>query len=328
MIVQLDQKDKKILKELFDNARKPYSVIGRNTRLSKEVVNYRIKGMLESGVLTGFNTVIDVRRLGWKMFFVYVRLRNINVKEDKEIIEDLKSHKNISWLVRCIGNYDLILKVFVRDNEEIDEIVKWLDFRYAEHLDYYAIEYISEEHAVPFSFIYAPDERKVHQIKKTKKDDYSLSEIDSKILRELKEEARLPLSEMSERTNISRDLLNYHLKKLEKEKIILKYRPDVWPEKLGYNWHFMRLKLGMMNSATVRELNTYLLNQKNVTYFYNTVGESDVNIELRVKTTMELNIILMELRSILKTVLKRYEIMIILDEHIYNYFPDCLMKHQ
>ena len=70
----------------------------------------------------------------------------------------------------------------------------------------------------------------------------------------------------------------------------------------------------------------YLLNHPNVTYFYKSVGSTDIQIELRLKTTTKLNEILMEIRSILKKVLKRHELLLILDEPKFTYFTECMKE--
>ena len=325
---ELDQKDRNVLRELFDNARKPFSAIAKRARMSKEVVNYRVKRMLDSGLLIGFNTVIDVRRLGWKMFFIFVRLRNLDMSEEQEILQSLKQHRNVAWLVRCIGNYDAVIKIFVRSTEEADDIVKWIEAKHAAHIDHQEIVYLSEEHAVPLSFLYQTKEQTIHTIRETEKELYSLSDIEITLLKALAKHARMPLAEIAEKTGLPRELLAYHLKKLEKEEIIKKYRPSAWSgiKALGYNWYIITLKLGKLQESMSNQLKSYLLHQKNVTYFYKTIGESDLEIEVRVKSTIELSTLLMEIRTLLKTALKRQEILIVLDEHKYTYFPECLME--
>ncbi len=52
---------------------------------------------------------------------------------------------------------------------------------------------------------------------------------------------------------------------------------------------------------------------------------SDVQIELRAKTTEKLNEVLMELRGILKAVLRRVDVLTILHEHKYTYVPECML---
>ena len=43
--IKLNIKDKRILRELFDDGRMPFSKIGKKVGLSKEVVHYRVNNM-------------------------------------------------------------------------------------------------------------------------------------------------------------------------------------------------------------------------------------------------------------------------------------------
>ena len=60
-----DKKDQEILYELDLNARQSNAQIAKKVRLSKEVVGYRIKRMLEDEIIIGFYSVIDVTKLGY-----------------------------------------------------------------------------------------------------------------------------------------------------------------------------------------------------------------------------------------------------------------------
>ncbi|MBI2574912.1 hypothetical protein HYV82_03435, partial [Candidatus Woesearchaeota archaeon] len=48
-------------------------------------------------------------------------------------------------------------------------------------------------------------------------------------------------------------------------------------------------------------------------------------VELRVRTNEKLNEVLTQIRGILKGSLKRFELLAILDEPKYTYFPECMM---
>ena len=326
IVEKLQTKDKKILRELFNNARTPISQIARKVRLSKESVNYRIKRLLETGLLTGFNTVIDVKKIGWQTFFAYIRLKNVDIEEEKSIIDYLKNHPNIAWLIKCIGNYDLILKVFAKDIIEFDNVLKSIESQFRNNIDECTKDVLIEENAVPFSFLYDKSEKFVFpKEKQIFKDKFQVDKTDLKILQQLANNARIQITDIASSVRKSRDLVKYRLKRLEQNKIIKKYRPDVWPKKLGDSWYFVILKLEKLSEEFSNKLNGFLFGHPNVTYFYKTVGSSDYQIELRVKSSIELNKILMELRSLLKRVLKRQELLVILFEYKYTYFPNALL---
>lgn len=325
--ISLTVKDKRILGELFKNARTPFSVIAKRVRLSKESVNYRVKRLIESGLLVGFNTVLDVKKLGWEMFFVYIRLRNIDVEQEKVIFGFLGSHPNVAQLFKCVGSYDVILKVFVRHAADVDVLMKDIEARFKENFDQYDIDCIVDEAAVPFAFLYDTGKGgNVQQSPVKASSAVPVNALELKMLKALAKNARASLPDVASAAGVSRDLAKYHLKKLERTGVILKYRPDTLPKLLGYNWHFLILKTGKLDDRTSKALETFLVNHPNVTYFYRTVRNSDVQVELRAKTTAKLNEVLMELRSILKSVLKRVDALTILHEQKYTYVPDCLLE--
>lgn len=324
--MELTVKDKRILGELFQNARTPFSVIAKKVRLSKESVNYRVKRLIESGLLVGFNTVLDVRKLGWEMFFVYIRLMNIDVGRESVILEFLKGHPNVAQLFKCVGNYDAIVKVFVRQAADVDVLMKDIEARFPENIDKYDIDYIVEEAAVPFTFLYDVGKRQMQYLARGEPGKVDVSAMELRLLKQIAKGARKSLADIASGVGTARDNVKYHLKRLEKAGVVLKYRPDTLPKKLGYNWHFLVLKTGKLDDKTNKAMEGFLLNHPNVTYFYRTVRNSDVQIELRAKTTEKLNEVLMELRGILKAVLRRVDVLTILHEHKYTYVPNCLLE--
>ena len=325
----LSIKDRKILKELFENARTPFSIIAKKVGLSKEVVNYRIKKLIEQGILIGFNTIVDVSKLGWQIYFVNLRLRNLDNTVEEEITNLLKNHPNIAQVLKCIGNYDLILKVFVKDYLEVNKLIKKIEQQFKTHIAEHTINFVEQEMPIPLPFLYEPFKAQIEIPKKNIK-PISVSQTEIKILKSLSHNARLPTTEIAKELKLSRELVRHHLKKLEKNKVILDYRPSAWSgsKSIGYSWYFVMLKLNEVNKNTNKKLEYYLTNHPNMTYYYKSIGQHDIQFEIRLKTSDELNQVLMDIRSILKHELKSHELSIILKEHKYSYFPDCLLRNK
>ncbi|MFH2021472.1 MAG: Lrp/AsnC family transcriptional regulator [archaeon] len=325
--LKLDIKDKKILKELFRDGRIPFSLVAKKVGMSKEVVNYRVNKMLERGLLLGFNSVYDVKRIGWKIYMVYLKLKSIDNKREQEIINTLKSHKNVAWVIKCIGYYDIIIKIFARESHEYNHTIKEIESLIGLSLSDYDSDAAEREHPVQIPFLYAPVNPDRHEDIR-KEGDFKISNIDISILEELAHDARMPLSDMASKLSVSRDLLKYHLKKLEEELIILKYRPSAWSgsKSLGFSWYLISLKLRQLETEKQMTLFSYIANHPNVTYFYELTGEHDFGFEIRIKTGDELNDVMMQIRSILGEDLKSHILNLILKEYKYTYFPDCLKE--
>jgi len=328
--IKLNVKDKRILRELFENARYEYSEIAKRVGLSKEVVLYRIKRMEKLGLIIRYNTVIDVKKLGWDIYFAYIKLNHLNNEIESEIINKLKSHKNIAQVLKVIGNYDIILKIFCKDYLEANKILKNIFSDFNKQLDFYKIDYVEEDIPIPLEFLYDIEDKTQNKIIIHKKVETKINKIDIDILKYISHDARAQISDISKKLNVQRDTIKYHLKKLENSKVIKMYRPSCWSggKEMGYSWYFVLLKLDELEKEKIQELKSFILNNKNTTYYYKTIGNSDIQFEIRLKTSDELNEILMEIRNILQDKLRRHEISIILSEHKYTYFPDCLYETQ
>ena len=74
----LDKKDKRILYELDKNARQPLSEIAKKVQLKRESILYRLKKYLQEGLIRDYLTVIDMSKLGFTHYKIYLRLHNIN----------------------------------------------------------------------------------------------------------------------------------------------------------------------------------------------------------------------------------------------------------
>ena len=107
----IDERDKKILRELEENARQTDSSIAKKVRLSKQVTNYRIQQMVKSGIISNFYTVVNVGNLGLTTYYVFIQLEKIDSEEENKIIKRIHSLDEVGWLISCVGKWDIILNL-------------------------------------------------------------------------------------------------------------------------------------------------------------------------------------------------------------------------
>ena len=67
----MDKIDKKILNELIVNSRIQLSKLGKNVRLSRENVYYRIQNMIKKKIIKDFVTFIDYKAIGFNHFTIF-----------------------------------------------------------------------------------------------------------------------------------------------------------------------------------------------------------------------------------------------------------------
>ena len=97
----LDAKDKAILYCLDQDARQANSIIAKKTRLSKEVVNYRIKRLVDQKIIRSFYAIIDNSKLGYMVFRVFIRFQGVDIEKEKEILQNNSNidigNCSVSW---------------------------------------------------------------------------------------------------------------------------------------------------------------------------------------------------------------------------------------
>src|SRR3989344_5775270 len=120
----LDVKDKKILYQLDINARQSASEIGKKVGLSKQVVAYRISKLAETGIIQKFYAVYDTSKLGFATYKIFLRLQNVDVKRQSEIIGYIKNHQNIQFFMSCDGMFDLVFNVLAKTAFDLYETLK------------------------------------------------------------------------------------------------------------------------------------------------------------------------------------------------------------
>ena len=69
--VKIDEKDRKILTLLSENSRIPLTKLTKTVKLSRDAVDYRIKRLMDKGVIVRFFPLIDFKKFGYTLYHVF-----------------------------------------------------------------------------------------------------------------------------------------------------------------------------------------------------------------------------------------------------------------
>lgn len=119
---QFDYIDKQILSKLRSDARKAYSQIAAELKVSNSLVHQRIKKLLDSGVIKNAEFVLDERKLGYKTkSYTGIRLREARFA--KSVMTELLKIPEVVESNYVSGNYALFILIFAKDNEHLREVL-------------------------------------------------------------------------------------------------------------------------------------------------------------------------------------------------------------
>jgi DNA-binding Lrp family transcriptional regulator len=132
-VVELDEKDKKILRLLLNDSRTPLTTISREVRLSHDAVNYRIKRLKESGVIQAQTIVINPSKLGYPIWGeILISLCNLTEEKHAAFLKYIKTHPNISAIWNMSGKYEWWIEIYTKDLADFNEIVSELKIKFSD----------------------------------------------------------------------------------------------------------------------------------------------------------------------------------------------------
>ncbi|MBW2971443.1 AsnC family transcriptional regulator [Candidatus Woesearchaeota archaeon] len=319
-VVTLDAKDRKILSELDMDARQPISAIAKKVGLSKEVVNYRIKQLEKKGVIKGYYTVLNTSKLGLMFCRFFMRLQNVDIAKEKEIVKFANKYPQVCWVVSTKGPWDLVFVMLVKKINEFKGLCDEFSFKYGPHFQTRYVSIATKIHHLKHCYLYGTAEE-CEKVMGGDISDEPLDETDSKILEILARDARISTLDIARRLNISPNTAKYRIKNLRESGVILCFRAAISIKSLGYQRHKVILTLQNMTQEKVRHMIEFLKHNPNITYITEAVGTGDMEFEMDVQGSNELHENMTKIRKEFGDLIKDYDICMTYSEEEINYLP-------
>ena len=124
----IDEKDRKILEILQENSSLSSYKISKITLIPVTTVNNRIKKLKKLGVIKKFTVDIDKSKLGFSLaayIFLTVSLDELKLEnmKVKDLLSMIKKNPLIESVENVTGDLDIIIKMHVRDINELNDYV-------------------------------------------------------------------------------------------------------------------------------------------------------------------------------------------------------------
>ncbi len=122
MMNHFDYIDQQILLQIRKDARKPFSQIADELKISNSLVHQRIKKLKQRGVIQKAEFVVDEKQLGFKTkSYVGIRLREARYAE--EVVLGLEKIPEILECNYASGHYAIFILIFAYDNQHLRKIL-------------------------------------------------------------------------------------------------------------------------------------------------------------------------------------------------------------
>lgn len=120
----LDEKDRILLNQLQENARLTSAELGQQVDLSPSGVQKRLRKLEESGLVKRYAAVLDRKKLGYDLaVFVQVTIQGHLPELVAQFDTAVQKMDEVLECHRVTGSADYLLKVVVRDHEQLDHFL-------------------------------------------------------------------------------------------------------------------------------------------------------------------------------------------------------------
>lgn len=320
--IKLDAADKKILYELDLNSRQPVSSIAKKTRLSRDIVSYRIKKFEEEKTILKHHAVIDIARLGFAAHKQFIRFRNLTPKKEKDFEKFLTQSPYVIYAAGYDGVFDAVVSIWAKSIEELAEHLKDIELQFGNVIaerqmasiiygEYTARNYLIEKRPFPLKkFFFGSTPIPV-----------ALDDFNKKILLELSADARISSVEIAGLLRISPDAICQRIRKLEKLGIIQRYNIVPNEETYPYLHYKILFSLHLLNKEQEKKLKQYCRMHRNIWYFCNTLGPWQFEMDVDAMSHEEFRAILREIKLEFADIIKGYSVLSAFKTFKYNFFP-------
>ena len=149
---KINKKDIEILKIIGEDATLPLYEIAERVKLSADAVAYRIKNMIDSGIIIKFIPVINYTSLDYNLHTILLNISGLDEGKEKILRNFLLSDKNTLWAVKTIGRFNVLIYLLVKNVEELQETMLKLRSLFPKQINHYETLIAYEE----YKYVYFP----------------------------------------------------------------------------------------------------------------------------------------------------------------------------
>ncbi len=325
-MIELDKKDRMILYHLIHDSRQSFLSIGKKVGISKESAHYRVKRLIEKGVIKNFSLFMNFRNFGYDAMMTHYKFININPNIKKEIIDFFVKNNNVFYVSVLEGTYDLQVDFLLGDPYKLEALLDTTREKYHKYLSFQPSKFYMRGEFFHYSFL---TDNHSH-IKPSILWEWGaglvdIDELDYKILSALAKDSRTPTKTIANLLDSTIIKVNYRIKKMEnklfpaaqrKKTDFTIYTIGVDWSKIGYRWFHLQISMSDYNKRN-HILNYLRKNPYLIRYF------KFINLDMDLHFTFLLQN-MEQLRNIIEDITTKFPDSIN-DYHFYSTFQ--VFKH-
>lgn len=307
----LDKKDYAILQALDKDVRASASQIGRETRLHKDVVSYRMKKLEERGILTGYWAIVQMGP-SYSLHKLLIKNKSLSSDEQKKLVAFLLEQPEVAWCADTEGAYDYIISIVTENPQRFAQFTAMLLERFGTHFRERHLLRSTSAVATNEKYLYPDGALAYRHTMDLLKSVFTLDEIDSVLIKQLSLNSRTPYTELARIVNLTPEAVSQRVKNLFASNHIVCYKIRVAVEKLDLTYYHVFITLQNQNKR--EDIAQYYVAHPRCLIVMHHLGYYDMHLEFVLPST-EIQAVMDDLRTRFGDAIASYELLHIRKEY-------------
>ena len=149
-----DTLNQKIVQYLSRNGRAPLLEMAEKFGASPKAIGKRVHELIAKRIILGFDVKINYRKLGYTHAKIMINLRDTSPKAMGEIINYLKSLRNVIYITKPVGLYDIEFEILINDTAQFHDTLSNLRYAFSANIKNFNTVFVYYEpktHRLPFA---------------------------------------------------------------------------------------------------------------------------------------------------------------------------------
>lgn len=121
--IKLDEKEKQILKCLEKDGRMKIIDIAKETKMSSELILYKLKKLQKENVILGSRIQFDLKKLGYSFSALLIDIQGLSNSNKEKLKNFARKTKNVISISLSITSPNCIIQLLHKDNQEVKNVM-------------------------------------------------------------------------------------------------------------------------------------------------------------------------------------------------------------
>ena len=243
MVMDISKRDRRLFYALTQDCRQGARELARLSGYNEGFVREKIKRFEAEGLITGYQVRLDPAAFGLRECSLDITFENLSAPEFDMAVAFIEEREQVRMLDALDRDFALRARLALSDEVDFEPVLRDLKERFGPKIASIALLRIGmrEEYLPAYLLGKAADDSGiVLRLSKAKK--LSLDALDRNLLALLAHDCKMPILELSRRLHQPARTVDYRMKRLEKERVILAYRAIINTSLIGYRPFLVRLE--------------------------------------------------------------------------------------